>query len=224
MQKVSTMRKIIAFLVFAALTIVSQVGSAQDLLLEDYEGKGPLAVADWANTEQDSEGKANSSEDAGEYATVSWATQWSGLPSTNYDDVMDLSKYKTYQVDVMVEEGQPVEEGANFYVQLLCKAEVGFAYWESYVPQSSVPADGKWYRVRVPIESMNPVAGDGAEVPTDRKAIVGCCNGMTFDEDGSKFKFKKCAFDNVYVSETAVGKTVVQPAPVQPTEKSATTE
>ena len=58
---------------------------------------------------------------------------------------------------------------------------------------------------------MKAVAGDGAEEPTDRKTIVGCCNGMAFDEDGSKFKFKKCAFDNVLVSTTEVEKIVVKP-------------
>jgi hypothetical protein len=205
------MRTLIALVVSVSLTFVSQLGFSQDLLLEDYEGNGHLSVADWANTEADSEGNANASQDAGEYATVSWATQWSGLPSTNYDEAMDLSKYKTYQVDVMVEEGQPTEEGANFYMQLLCKVDVGYAYWEAYVPQSLVPADGKWHRVRVPIESMNAGSGDGADLPTDRKAIMGCCNGMTFDEDGSKFKFKKCAFDNVFVSTTEVAKTVVKP-------------
>lgn len=214
------MRTLVALVVSVSLTLVSQIGFAQDLLidvpllLEDYEGNGPLAVADWSNSATDSEGNANAAKDAGEYATVSWATQWSGLPSTNYDG-MDLSKYKTYQVDVMVEEGQPVEEGANFFLQLLCKAETGYAYWEAYVPQNLVPADGKWYRVRVPIESMNASSGDGADAPTDRKTIIGCCNGMTFDEDGSKFKFKKCAFDNVTVTTTEVEKAVVQPAPAK---------
>jgi len=207
------MRTLVALVVSVAFSLASQSGFAQDLLLEDYEGNGPLTVADWGNTESDSEGNANSAQDAGEYATVRWATKWVGLPSTNYDDDgMDLSKYKTYQVDVMVEEGQPVEEGANFFLQLLCKTEVGYAYWESYVPQSLVPADGKWYRVRVPIESMNPVAGEGADKPKDRKTIVGCCVGMAFDEDGSMFKFKKCAFDNVVVSTVEVEKLATEPA------------
>jgi len=214
------MRTLIALFVSVSLTLVSQVGFAQDLLLEDYEGNGPLAVADWRNTESDSEGNANAAEDSGEYATVSWATQWSGLPSTNYEDAMDLSKYMTYQVDVMVEEGQPVEEGANFYVQLLCKADVGYGYWEAYVPQGLVPADGKWHRVRVPIKSMNAVGGEGADAPTDLKTIVGCCNGMTFDEDGSKFKFKKCAFDNVKVSTTEIEKAVAEPVPAKDAAKS----
>ena len=201
------MRTLVALVVSVSLALVPQIGFAQDLLLEDYEGNGPLTVAEWSNTQEDSEGNANAAQDAGEYATVSWATKWSGLPSTNYDDAMDLSKYKTYQVDVMVEEGQPMEEGASFFLQLLCETEVGYAYWEAYVPQSLVAADGKWYRVRVPIDSMKAVAGDGADLPTDRKTIVGCCNGMAFDEDGSKFKFKKCAFDNVVVSTTEVEKT-----------------
>ena len=207
------MRTLVTLVVSVALSFVSQIGFSQDLLLEDYEGNGPLTVADWANTESDSEGNANAAQDAGKHATVSWATKWSGLPSTNYDDGgMDLSKYKTYQVDVMVEEGQPVEEGANFFLQLLCKAEVGYAYWEAYVPQSLVPADGKWYRVRVPIEAMNSVAGEGADKPTDRKTIIGCCIGMAFDEDGSTFKFKKCAFDNVTVSTDEVEKTAAEQA------------
>ena len=214
------MRTFAALVVSVLLTLVSQVGFAQDLLLEDYEGNGHLSVADWRNTETDSEGNANAAEAAGKYATISWATQWSGLPSTNYEDVKDLSKYMTYQVDVMVEEGQPVEEGANFYVQLLSKADVGYAYWEAYVPQNLVPADGKWYRVSVPIKSMNAVAGEGAGEPTDRKSIMGCCNGMTFDEDGETFKFKKCAFDNVIVTTTEVEKTAVEPVPAKDAAKS----
>jgi len=180
-------------------------------LLEDYEDKGHFTAATWANTEQDSEGNANAARDDGEYGVVDWATKWSGLPSTNYESALDLSEYKTYQVDVMVEEGQPMEEGAVFYMQLLCEAETGYAYWEAHVPQSLVPADGKWHRVRVPIKSMNAAAGDGADTPTDLKTIVGCCNGMTFDEDGSKFKFKKCAFDNVFVSKTEVEKVIAEP-------------
>lgn len=206
------MRTLITLVVYVLLTLVSQNGFAQDLLLEDYEGNGPLTIADWASTEEDSEGNANAAQDAGDFATVSWATKWSGLPSVDYDG-MDLSKYNTYQIDVMVEEGQPVEEGSHFFLQLLSKTDGGYAYWESYVPQTLVPADGKWYRLRVPIESMKAVAGDGADVPTDRKEIVGCCNGMAFDEDGSTFKFKKCALDNVFVSTDEVEKTVVQPVP-----------
>jgi len=167
------MRSLIVFAVSISLAFISQVGFSQDLLLEDYEGNGSLTIADWSSTQSDSEGNANVAKDDGEHATVAWATQWSGIPSTNYEDVMDLSKYKTYQVDVMVEEGQPVEEGANFYVQLLSETDTGYAYWESYIPQNLVPADGK--------------------------------------EDGSKFKFKKCAFDNVLVSTTEVEKIVVKP-------------
>ena len=47
--------------------------------------------------------------------------------------------------------------------------------------------------------------------PTDRKTIIGCCIGMAFDEDGSTFKFKKCAFDNVIVSTDEVEKTAAEP-------------
>jgi hypothetical protein len=213
------MRKFTSFILFVSVAVSAQIGFAQDLLLEDYQGNGPLTIADWLNTETDSEGNANAAEVDGGHASVSWATTWSGLPSTNYDG-MDLSKYKTYQVDVMVEEGQPVEEGASFFVQLLCKTEVGYAYWESYIPQTLVPADSKWYRVRVPISSMKAVAGDGAEEPTDLKTVIGCSNGMAFDEDGSKFKFKKCAFDNVTVSADEVEKTTVEKVEEQAAENS----
>ncbi len=219
------MRALVAAVLFVPFSLVpfslgSQAVFAQDvfvgsdLLLEDFEGNGPFTVDDWANTETDSEGNANSAQDAGDYGTVTWATQWSGIPSTNYDGV-DLSKYKTYQVDVMVEEGQPVEEGSNFYLQLLSKTDVGYAYWEAYIPQTLVPADGNWYRVRVPIDSMNAKAGDGAEEPADLKTIVGCCNGMNFDEDGSKFKFKKCGFDNVKVSTLQIEEAEVKPVPAK---------
>lgn len=208
------MRTLITWIVAVSLSLVSQTGSAEDLLLEDYEGNGPFSVANWGNTETDSEGNANVAQDVGEHATVSWATQWSGLPSAiAIEDALDLSKFKTYQVDVMVEEGQPVEQGAQFLVQLLCKADVGYAHWEAYIPQNLAPADGKWYRLRVPIDSMTAVAGRGANTPTDRKAIIGCHNGMAFDEDGSQFKFKQCSFDNVIVSTTEVEKVVAELVP-----------
>ncbi len=216
------MRTLATLFISFSLALLSQVGHAEELLLEDYENNGAVSVADWANSFEDADGNANAARDAGKYAVVSWATKWSGIPSTNYD-AMDLSKYKTYQVDVMVEKGQPVEDNANFYVQLLCQADAGYAYWESYVPQSLIPADGKWHRLHVPIKSMTAAAGDGAEKPTDRKSIIGCCNGMTFDEDGSKFKFKRCAFDNVILSTKEVEKLVAKPITKKPSSKKSST-
>ena len=59
------MRTLITWIVAVSLSLVSQTGSAEDLLLEDYEGNGPFSVANWGNTETDSEGNANVAQDVG---------------------------------------------------------------------------------------------------------------------------------------------------------------
>ena len=81
-----------------------------------------------------------------------WATKWSGMPSTG--ESTDLSRFVTFQVDVMVPKDQPVEKGANFYFQLLNQTDQGYSYWELFVPQVLVPADGQWHQVRFYEESM----------------------------------------------------------------------
>jgi hypothetical protein len=138
---------------------------------------------------------------------VSWGTKWSGIPSTG--ESKDFSKFKTYVVDVMVEKGQPVEENANFYFQLINQSDIGYSYWEVFVPQTMVPADGRWHQVRVPINTMVKGSGDGGEDPEDFTTIIGTCNGMTFDETGDKFKFKQAFFDNVKLSTESVDKAKV---------------
>ena len=185
---------------------------AEEVLLEDFQYGGTFDVADWANAFTDSDGNQNAAFDDGDFALVRWATKWSGIPSTG--TAADFSKFKTFQVDVMVEKGQPVEDEANFYFQLLDETDQGYAYWETFVAQNKVPADGKWYRVQFPISTMVGSAGDGAEKPTDFKTIMGCCCGMTFDPEGeNKFKFKRAFFDNVTLSTEAVDGPVVKPSP-----------
>ena len=184
------------------LAVLASSLPAEEILLEDYQYGGCFSVADWANTFADSDGRANESTVSSKVASVSWATKWSGIPSTG--EAKDFSEYKTFQVDVMVEKGQPVEDEANFYFQLVDQSDVGFAYWEVFVPQSKIPADGQWYRIQLPIKSMVTGQGEGGEAPSDFKTIIGTCCGMTFDEDGDKFKFKQAFFDNVKLSTEPV--------------------
>lgn len=210
------MRKLVtvALLVFLVSPIV-----AQDILLEDYQSGGKFSVADWSNSFEDDKGNKNAAIDDGDFAAVSWATKWSGIPSTG--ETMDVSAYKTYQADVMVPKGQPVEDDSNFYFQLTTETSEGYAYWEKFIPQSKIPADGKWYRVHFPIKMMDTGSGEGAEAPTDFKTINGCVCGMTYDEDGDKFKFKHAMFDNITLTTKEIDgiKVTNSPKTVNPPKK-----
>jgi hypothetical protein len=115
-----------SFFLIATLGFVSQT-YAEEVLLEDYEGGGLFSPADWANTFSDGAGNENAAKAEGGCAVVDWATQWSGLPSMGPSE--DFSKMKTFQADVMVEKGQPNEEGANFYFQLGNETSAGYSYW-----------------------------------------------------------------------------------------------
>ncbi|NND97085.1 MAG: hypothetical protein HKN47_07140 [Pirellulaceae bacterium] len=185
--------------------------NADELVLEDYQGGGEFQVADWANSFADPEGNRNSAIQSDQRAVVTWATKWSGLPSNG--EAIDASTYTTFQADVMVPKDQPAQEGTNFYFQLLNEGDVGYSYWEAYVPQTLVPSDGKWYRIEFPIKSMATGHGDGGEKPTDFKTINGTVCGMTFDEDGSKFKLKKALFDNLTLTTNVVKKATASPSP-----------
>ena len=79
-----------------------------------------------------------------------------------------------------------------------------------------MPADGKWYRIQFPMKKFWGGAGDGGADPTDFKTIVGTVCGMTFDEDGKKFKFKTAQFDNLILSTSDVEDTVVKILAAQP--------
>ena len=175
---------------------------AEELLLEDYQHGGCFEPSDWANSFEDSEGNRNAAEDQGEYAVVHWATKWSGMPSNG--TVHDFSRFKTFQVDVMVEKGQPVEDGANFYFQLINQSDVGYSYWEAFVPQSKVPADGKWYRVQFPLTMMDEGHGDGGDPPKDFSTVTGTVCGMTFDDEPDQFKMKRANFDNLTLNDKKV--------------------
>ncbi|MGB7343523.1 MAG: hypothetical protein WBD20_04890 [Pirellulaceae bacterium] len=193
------------------LSLCLPLAHADEVLLEDYQYGGCFSVADWANTFEDAQGRANEAIVSSKVARVSWGTKWSGIPSSG--ETQDFSKFKTFQVDVMVEKGQPVEEEANFYFQLLNESGTGYSYWEVFAPQTSVPADGKWYRIQLPIKSMVTGNGDGGEAPKDFTTINGTCCGMTFDENGDKFKFKRAFFDNVKLSTESVEKLTVSETP-----------
>ena len=187
--------------------------AADEILLEDYEGKGKFSMADWANSFEDAKGRTNSADKKGGVAVVKWGSKWSGLPSTG--ERLDLSKHMSFQVDVMVSRGQPVQAESNYYFQLLDDVDSGYAYWEAFIPQTKVPADGKWYRITFPIKIMEPGFGDGAEKPDGRTKINGCCCGMTFDENGDKFDYKQVQFDNVTVTTKEVDgiKVTLRPNP-----------
>jgi hypothetical protein len=189
------------------LALFAPIAVAEETLLEDFQYGGCFSVADWANTFADPDGRENESVVSSKVGRVSWGTKWSGIPSTG--ESKDFSKFKTYVVDVMVEKGQPVEENANFYFQLINQSDIGYSYWEVFVPQTMVPADGRWHQVRVPINTMVKGSGDGGEDPEDFTTIIGTCNGMTFDETGDKFKFKQAFFDNVKLSTESVDKAKV---------------
>ncbi|MFK8111082.1 MAG: hypothetical protein AB8B91_02715 [Rubripirellula sp.] len=210
----------IKYLLTAALLVgvFCSPSYAEDLLLEDYSGRGIFQMATWANSFEDPEGNQNSAKVEGKVAVVDWATKWSGLPSNGPAE--DVSRYKTFQVDVMVEKGQPNEEGSHFYFQLLNETDAGYSYWELFVPQSKVPADGKWYRVRFPMSEMVTGFGDGGDAPTNFDSIIGTTCGMTFDEE-NKFKLKRARFDNVFLTIEKVDGIEVKPSPdtVNPIEK-----
>ena len=193
------------------LSIVLQLAtaSAEERLLEDYENGGAFRPTDWANAFQDADGNQNGAIDAGKFAMVQWATKWSGLPSTG--PTQDCSRFTAFQVDVMVEKGEPVEDGSNFYFQLLNQTSQGYSYWEIYVPQPKVPADGKWYRVRFPLARMDKGHGDGGDPPADFKTINGTVCGMTFDEEEDKFKLKRASFDNITLTDDEIKETIVKP-------------
>jgi len=198
-------------LILSLCLSASIVASAncEEILLEDYEYGGCYSVADWANTFEDAEGRANEAIASANVARVSWGTKWSGIPSSG--ESTDFTKYKTFHVDVMVEKGQPVEEGTNFYFQLLNEADAGYSYWEIFIPQTKIPADGQWYKIALPMKSMVTGNGDGGKPPTDFKTITGTCCGMTFDENGDQFKFKRAFFDNVKLSTETVTEPTVMP-------------
>lgn len=193
------MRILFSAILLSAMTFPAV---SEEVVLEDYQGGGKYSMAEWANNFEDAEGKINEVYEKGDVAVVLWGAKWSGFPSTGQS--FDLSKYKTFQVDVMVAKGQPVEAGSTFYLQLLSEVTTGYAYWETLVPQTKIPADGKWYRIKLPIKTMVTGNGDGADAPKDRKTINGCCVGMNHDENGDKFEFKQASFDNVVVSTDEV--------------------
>lgn len=184
---------------------------AEELLLEDYESGGLYEPADWANSFADAEGNSNSARDTGKFAVVQWATKWSGIPSNGA--ARDVSRFKTFQADVMVEKGQPVEAGSNYYFQLLNETLQGYSYWEIYVPQSMVPANGKWHRVKFQLSRMDNQHGDGGDPATDFRTINGTVCGMTFDEDDDKFKVKRASFDNVTLTDEVITETTVAESP-----------
>ena len=191
----------IAIVVSACVITVGT--SAEEVLLEDYQYGGCFAPADWANTFSDGKGNQNATKSAKGVAVVDWATQWSGLPSNG--EIQDFSKFKTFQADVRVAEGEPVESGSNFYFQLLNESAQGYSYWEAFVPQEKVPADGKWYRVRFPLARMAKGFGDGGEAPADFTTIAGTCCGMTFDEtENDLYQPKQAHFDNLVLSDEEV--------------------
>lgn len=207
-----TFRFVLVFAVTSALSPV--VAQADDFVMTDYEGGGVCEAADWANTFEDADGKQNLVRIDNKTSLVDWATQWSGLPMIC--PPRDVSKYATFIADVKVEKGQPVQDGSNFYFQLLNASDVGYSYWETYVPQAKVPADGRWYRVHLPMNKMVPQSGDGAQMPKDFKTVSGTVCGMTYDDpNDDKFKFKQTRFDNVILSEKPVKEVTVTVSPLE---------
>ena len=184
-------------LLLLALGCLTTLSQAEEALLEDFEGGGEYSATDWVNHESDADGNPNQAMVRDGKLKVVWTTKWSGLPSAG--EPTDKSQFKSYQVDVMVPTGEPVEQECNFYFQLLNKVDQGYSYWETFVKQNKIPADGQWYRVTFPISGMSPQGGDGGDPPSDFRSIYGCACGMTYDESGSQFKSKEAYFDNIRV-------------------------
>lgn len=201
------------FTLIAVAVLSQSTLMADEMLLEDYQNGGVFNASRFDNDFQDTLGRQNTSKDGGDFSEVKWAAKWSGLASTGR--ARNLSRFKTFQVDVMVKPGQPVQDKTNFYFQLLHQVNVGYAYWEFFVPQDKIKADGKWYRVQFPYSKFRAAAGDGGTEPVNFETIVGTVGGMTYDEDGDTFDFKTAHFDNFKVTDAAVTDIVVEAVPAK---------
>jgi hypothetical protein len=192
-------------------TFITRHANAEEILLEDYQGGGVFAPADWANTFSDSAGNTNKAVVENKTAVVDWATKWSGHPSTGTP--IDVSRFKTFQVDVKVDQGQPLEKDTNFYFQLTSQVNQGFSYWEIFVPQMRIPTDGQWHRVQFPLSQMITGNGDGGDPPKDFKSINGTVCGMTYDDENDQYKLKRAYFDNVTLTDANIDEVSVTKSP-----------
>ena len=193
---------VLSFILTTMLTFFASSLVAEEVVLEDYQGGGVFEPADWGNSFEDAKGNVNKAAVEGGVAVVDWATKWSGQPSSG--TAQDFSKLKTFQVDVMVAKDQPVQTGSNFYFQLTNETDQGFSYWELFVPQEKIPADGKWYRVQFPMSRMDKGHGEGGELPTDFKTVHGTVCGMTYDDEVDQYTMKQASFDNVTLADKPV--------------------
>lgn len=185
------------------LLLVGPASLADMVLLQDYEGGGLFGSVNPANHDTDNSGNTNDAYDAGTYMTVDWATTWSGGNSSGAET--NLNAYDTYQFDIMVPVGQPVEAGSSFYLQFNCTATNEWSYWEYYVGQNNIPADGTWYRVQFPMGDMWGGSGPNEDDPTDFSEIQGITIGMTYDPPpGSTYQFKSAHLDNVGLTDDGV--------------------
>ncbi|MBU0676791.1 MAG: hypothetical protein KJ626_01635 [Verrucomicrobia bacterium] len=198
MNSVTSCMKYVASAMIAFLAVSSGTARA-DLLLADYEGgglfTGAIGAANQGASGLDPSG-SNDAYDAGLFMTVDWATLWSG--GSKFGAIADLSGNDTYSFDIRVGVGQPVEAGANFYAQL---NDAGGGYFEQYISQTLILADGNWYRVKFPISGMNNVAAPNPAALTNASGVT---LGMTFDSDGDDFLFKSVDIDNVQVTQDGV--------------------
>jgi len=183
---------------------------AIERLLTDYEHGGPFIGVSPANNFTNIYSQTNDAYDAGIYATVDWASSWSGA-SAYGGPTQDLDWADTYQVDIMVEEGQPLENGgAYYYCQFAYGVSTGWAWGEFKFAQTNVSVDGSWYRVQFPISNMNTNVGGGAEMPTNKASVNGVTAGMTGNNsNGTLFAFRTASFDNVLVSDAGITNVVV---------------
>lgn len=186
-----------------------------EIQLEDYE-TGPFYYSHPASTLTNDIGETNAAWDAGTHAEVEWAIQWSGAAS--YGATQNLESMDTYQIDIMVQTGQPVEAGSRFYCQLNSAPYVtnagAWSYWESNFQQTNIPADGQWYRIQFPFSDMDTHSGPVLNDPTNFASIIGVNIGMSGDVTGTNYLFKTAYFDNIIATDTGVTELVISPRPL----------
>jgi len=181
--------------------------AATETLFEDYEMGGSFFFSYRSSGSPDTNVlyQTNDAHDAGIYAKVKWATKWCGSSSFS-TDTQDVQWADTFEIDVQVPVGEPVESGANFYYQMNTGVTNvgGWAYWGANMAQTNIPADGYWYRVKIPFSSFSGSSGGGAPVPDSYSNIIGVTIGMTYDDTGTNYQFKTAYFDNVKATDAGV--------------------
>lgn len=204
------MKYIIHYYCFLCLITLS--ASATETLFEDYEAGGAFYFSHRSSgsPHTNSLHQTNDAHDAGIYGKVKWATKWCGAASFS-SNTQDVDWADTYELDIKVPEGEPVESGTLFYFQMNCAPSVpgGWAYWSTNIMQTNVLADGYWYRVQIPFGSFNASGGGGSTAPVNYSNVIGVTAGMQHDASGTDYQFKTAYFDNIKATDAGVSSVTV---------------